>query len=68
MWCVLGVHNRLIGFPLFLMGKLDSAYEDFSFELHPGTDYLRNLRFYSIYTHTVVPRDTKLPTLQIFDL
>ena len=29
MWCVLGVQNGLIGFPLFLMGKFDSTYKDF---------------------------------------
>ena len=35
MWCALGVQNRLIGFPLFLMGKTESTYEDFGLRTAP---------------------------------
>ena len=64
MWCALGVQNRLIGFPLFLMGKIKSTYEDFSLRTTPR-DGLSSYLEVTLYVYTAccnLPSSTKCPT------
>ena len=52
LWCALGVQNRLIGFPLFLMGKTESTYEDFGLWTAPRnrlSSYLEVLLYFHHY-------------------